>query len=92
VSCIDTQTGEVAWVHRAGGETWPSTLVADGKVYVGSLRGDFGTLAAGRERNLLARADLGEPIHATPTAANGTLCFGTKHRHFAVAKRAAETN
>jgi hypothetical protein len=59
--------------------------VADGKVYVGSLRGDFWTLAAGRELKVLSRVDLGEPVHATPTAANGTLYVGTKSRLFALA-------
>jgi outer membrane protein assembly factor BamB len=91
VSCIDTKTGESVWVHRAGGEIWSSTLVADGKVYVGSLRGDFWTLAAGRELKVLSRVDLGEPVHATPTAANGTLYVGTKSRIFALATQATET-
>jgi outer membrane protein assembly factor BamB len=86
VSCIDTQTGQPVWVHRASGEIWSSTLVADGKVYVGSLRGDFWTLAAGRELKVLSRIDLGEPIHATPTAANGVLYVGTNTRLFAIAE------
>jgi outer membrane protein assembly factor BamB len=90
VSCIDTQTGKPVWVHRAGGDIWSSTLVADGKVYVGSLRGDFWCLAAGRELKVLSRIDLGEPIHATPTAANGTLYVGTMHRLFAVALPASK--
>jgi outer membrane protein assembly factor BamB len=85
VSCIDTQTGKQVWVHRASGDIWSSTLVADGKVYVGSLRGDFWTLAAGRELKILSRIDLSEPIHATPTAANGTLYVGTMRRLFAIA-------
>jgi hypothetical protein len=70
---------------------WSSTLVADGKVYVGSLRGDFWTLAAGRELKVHSRVELGEPIHATPTAANGVLYVGTKSRLFALATPAAET-
>jgi outer membrane protein assembly factor BamB len=85
VSCIDVQTGKPVWVHRAGGDIWSSTLVADGKVYVGSLRGDFWCLAAGRELKVLSRIDLGDPIHATPTAANGTLYVGTMRRLFAIA-------
>jgi outer membrane protein assembly factor BamB len=84
VSCIDIETGEPVWVHKTDGDIWSSTLVADGKVYVGSLRGDFWVLAAGREYKVLSRIDLGEPIHATPTAANGTLYVGTMHRLFAI--------
>jgi outer membrane protein assembly factor BamB len=86
VSCIDTQTGKSVWIHRANGDIWSSTLIADGKVYVGSLRGDFWTLAAGRELKVLSRIDLGDPVHATPTAANGTLYVGTNRRLFAVAR------
>ncbi len=84
VSCIDIQTGELVWIHKADGDIWSSTLVADGKVYVGSLRGDFWVLAAGRDYKVLSRVDLGEPIHATPTAANGTLYVGTMRRLFAL--------
>jgi outer membrane protein assembly factor BamB len=91
VSCIDLQTGEPVWVHRTDGEIWSSTLVADGKVYVGTLRGDFWTLAAGRQLKVLSRADLGEPVHATPTAANGTLYVATKSRLFALKSRERET-
>jgi hypothetical protein len=86
VSCIDIETGEPVWVHQAEGDIWSSTLVADGKVYVGSLRGDFWVLAAGRDYKVLSHVDLGEPVHATPTAANGTLYVGTMRRLFALAK------
>jgi outer membrane protein assembly factor BamB len=85
VSCIDTQSGEAVWVHRADGEIWASTLVADGKVYVGSLRGDFWILAAGREHKVLSRVDFDDPIHATATAANGTLYVATMRRLYALA-------
>jgi outer membrane protein assembly factor BamB len=84
VSCIDIETGEPVWVHKADGDIWSSTLVADGKVYVGSLRGDFWVLAAGRDYKVISRIDLGEPVHATPTAANGTLYVGTMHRLLAL--------
>jgi outer membrane protein assembly factor BamB len=86
VSCIDIKTGKVVWVHQADGDIWSSTLVADGKVYVGSLRGDFWTLAAGRDYKVLSRVNLGDPVHATPTAANGTLYVGTMRRLFAIAE------
>jgi outer membrane protein assembly factor BamB len=91
VSCIDIETGNAVWTHRANGEIWSSTLVADGKVYVGSLRGDFWTLAAGRELKVLSRVELGEPVHATPTAANDTLYVGTKSRIFALETPVGET-
>jgi outer membrane protein assembly factor BamB len=88
VSCIDIETGKAAWVHQAEGDIWASTLVADGKVYVGSLRGDFWVLAAGRDYKVLSRIGLNDPIHATPTAANGTLYVGTMRRLLAIQETA----
>ena len=39
VHCVDARSGQPYWVHDAGGEIWASTLVADGKVYIGTRRG-----------------------------------------------------
>ena len=50
---------------------WGSTLVADGKVYVGDEDGDFVVLAASKEKKLLSETNLGAPIYSTPVVANG---------------------
>ncbi len=39
VHCVDAATGKACWVHQAGGDIWASTLVADGKVYIGTAAG-----------------------------------------------------
>ena len=39
VHCLDAKTGREYWSHRIKGDVWGSTLVADGKVYVGTQRG-----------------------------------------------------
>ena len=39
VHCLDAKTGQEYWSHPIKGDTWGSTLVADGKVYVGTQRG-----------------------------------------------------
>jgi outer membrane protein assembly factor BamB len=59
--------------------------VADGKVYVGTRRGDFWVFAAGREKRVLSMVELGAPISATATAANGTLYVSTMTHLYAVA-------
>ncbi len=84
--CVDTRTGELCWSHEARGDFWASPLVADGKVYVGSRRGDFWVLAAGREKRVLAEIALGEPVNATAVAANGTLYVATMSRLLAVSR------
>lgn len=81
--CIDAASGKPVWTHELGGEIWASALVADGKVYIGTRRGDFWTFAAGREKKVLSRVELGAPISATAVAANGTLYISTMNKLFA---------
>jgi len=84
VHCVDAETGKSYWVHDAGGEIWASTLVADGKVYIGTRRGDFWVLAAGKEKRVLSSVRLDSPIHGTTVAANGTLYVATMTRLYAI--------
>lgn len=84
VHCVDAQTGRPCWVHDTRGEIWASTLVADGKVYIGNRRGDFYILAAGRKKRLLHHIRLPDPVISTAVAANGTLYVGTMTRLYAV--------
>jgi outer membrane protein assembly factor BamB len=84
VHCVDIKTGQACWVHDAGSEIWASALVADGKVYVGTRRGDFTVLAAGKELRVLSTIRLDEAVISTPVAANGTLYVGTMPRLFAL--------
>jgi outer membrane protein assembly factor BamB len=88
VHCVDAETGKPYWVHNAGGEIWGSTLVADGRVYVGTRRGDFWVLATGKELKVVSTLHLREPISATPVAANATLYVATATRLFALQKGA----
>lgn len=83
--CIDTKTGASIWTHELGGEIWASAYIADGKVYIGTRRGDFWVFAESREKQLLSRVELGAPISATAVAANGTLYVSTGTQLLAVA-------
>ncbi len=84
VHCVDADTGREYWTHEAKGEFWASTLVADGKVYVGTRRGEFFVFAASKDKRLLSETDLGAPISGTATAANGVLYVATMERLYAV--------
>jgi outer membrane protein assembly factor BamB len=77
VFCLEKSNGKQLWQHSAKGEFWASPYVADGKVYIGSRRGDFMILAATREKQLLHETDLSAPISATTCAANGRLFVAT---------------
>ena len=52
---------------------WGSTLVADGKVYLGDEDGDFMVFAASKEKKLISTTNLGAAVYSTPVVANGVL-------------------
>jgi hypothetical protein len=83
IHCVDAATGETVWVYDTREEIWSSTLVADGKVYVGTRRG-LTVLQAGRERKHLADVRLGSAVWSVPTAANGTLYVASQKHLFAI--------
>jgi outer membrane protein assembly factor BamB len=83
--CVDARTGQAYWTHELDGEVWGSTLVAEGKLYVGTHRGTLWVLQAGREKRVIGSAQMGDPIHTTPIAANGVLYVATMTRLYALA-------
>jgi outer membrane protein assembly factor BamB len=89
--CVDAATGSALWTHELRGEVWASPYVADGKVYLGTRSGIFYVFAAAGAKKLLAELDLGKPISATATAANGVLYVATMNRLFAVATTSGST-
>jgi outer membrane protein assembly factor BamB len=89
VHCLDAATGALLWVHDTREEIWSSTLVVDGKVFIGTRKA-LTVLAAGRERRHIADIKLGTPIWSVPTAANGTLFVASQKNLWAVAAPPAE--
>ncbi len=73
VHCLDANTGKLHWIHDMKAQMWGSTLVADGKVYVGDQDGDFCVLTAGREKKVINEVNLGYPMFGTPVVANGVM-------------------
>jgi outer membrane protein assembly factor BamB len=82
--CLDAETGKPYWTEEIKGDVWASPLVADGKVYLGTRSGDFYVFAASKEKKVLASLELGNPISATATAANGVLYVATMTRLYAL--------
>jgi outer membrane protein assembly factor BamB len=80
IHCLDAKDGSVRWVHYGQGDFWASCLVADGKVYAGTRRGQFIVLKAGPEYKVLSETKFPTAISATATAANGSLFISTMDR------------
>ncbi len=83
VHCLDAETGQVHWTYDMKAHMWGSTLVGDGKVYVGDEDGDVVVLAATQERKVLSEANLGAPVYSTPVVANGTLYIASNTHLYA---------
>ena len=62
---------------------WSSTLVADGKVYIGDEVGDLVVFEASKEKKILSTTNLGAPIYSTPVVANGVLYVSSNTHLFA---------
>ena len=89
IHCLDADTGEVYWVYDMMALMWSSTLVADGKVYVGNAEGDFLVLPARRDfrpkrDQTIFETNLGAPIYCTPVVANGILYVATQQHLYAI--------
>ncbi len=84
IHCVNAETGKPYWTHKTKGDMWASTLVADGKVYIGTRKRDFWVLAASKEKEIVSSITLDSPIHGTPIAANGVLYVATMKNLYAV--------
>jgi len=84
VHCVDAATGKPYWTHELAGDIWASALVADGKVYLGSRRGEFLIFRVSKEKELLFSIKLDSEINASPVAANGVLYVATMKYLYAI--------
>ena len=86
--CLDADTGKCYWVHDTKQQVWGSTLLADGKVYLGTRKALW-VFAAGKEERVLNQIRLGSPIWSTPVAADSGIYVASQRYLWAVAEPAA---
>ena len=86
IHCLDAETGLPYWIYDTQSRIWGSTLVTDGKVYVGNEDGDLIILKAGKEMQFINKINFEAPIYSSPIAANGTLYIASQTHLFAIGK------
>src|SRR5437764_642384 len=86
--CLDAKTGQEYWTHDMFAAVWGSTLVVDGKVYLGDEDGDVTILQAGKEKKVLGEMNMGSAVYATPVPAHGALFLNNRNQLFALAANA----
>jgi outer membrane protein assembly factor BamB len=82
--CIDAATGKEIWVHDMFAAMWSSTMVADGKVYLGDEDGDVVILEHGREKKVINEVNMGSSVYSTVVTANGVMYIMTRNQLFAI--------
>ena len=86
VYCLDLKTGKMHWKYDTFAAIWGSTMVVDGKVYVGDEDGDVAVIEASKEFKMLYEVNMGSAVYTTPVAKDGVLYVGTRNTLFAIAQ------
>ena len=82
--CLDAKTGQVYWTHDVFAAVWGSTLLVDGRVYLGDEDGDIVVLQAGKTKKILAEMNMGSAVYATAVPAHGRLFLNNRNQLFAL--------
>jgi outer membrane protein assembly factor BamB len=82
--CLDLKTGKPVWTHDMFAAMWSSTLLADGKLYLGDEDGDVVVMQPGREKKIIAENTMASSVYATPVTANGVLFIMTRNELVAI--------
>ena len=86
VTSLDATTGELIKRDRIGESSpkvYASPIVADGKIYIGTLDGTMVVLSAKGDWETLASVDLGDEIWATPAIVDDRLYVRTRGKLYA---------
>jgi len=86
VTCLNSTTGEVHWVHRMGARFWASPLYADGKIYFFERDGVTTVIEPGVKYNELGKNELSGTLFASPSAVDGRLLIRTDEALYCIEK------
>jgi outer membrane protein assembly factor BamB len=82
--CVDVKTGQEYWTHDVFAAVWGSTLLVDGRVYLGDEDGDIVVLQAGKVKKVLAEMNMGSAVYATPVPAHGRLILNNRNQLYSL--------
>src|SRR6187401_2365076 len=82
--CLDAKTGQEYWTHDVFAAVWGSTLVADGRVYLGDEDGDVVVLEASKTKKVISEMNMGSAVYSTAVPANGRLFLNNRNQLFAL--------
>jgi outer membrane protein assembly factor BamB/HEAT repeat protein len=85
IHCLDAATGASIWKHEVDEAIWGSLFVAGDRVYVGDVGGTMHILRAGRQKEVLAKIEMGAPLYSPPALAGDVLYLATARRLYAIA-------
>jgi outer membrane protein assembly factor BamB len=85
IHCVDFATGKRYWEADVLAAIWGSTMVADGKVFIGDEDGIVTVFAEGKELKKLKEFEFPSSIYSTPTIANGVIFVSDRSRLYAIA-------
>lgn len=86
-SCFVAKTGERLWRERLPGNHSASILAANGLAYFLSDDGVMTVVKPGKEFQVVAQSQLGEPVSASPAVYDGQLFLRGHRNLFCIGKR-----
>jgi outer membrane protein assembly factor BamB len=87
IHCIDAADGKPLWTQDTEAKVWGSTLVSDGKVFLGNESGVFTIMAADRVKKVLGSVSFDGPVYSSAVTANGVLYVTTDKYLYALRKQ-----
>ena len=86
VTCLKAANNEQVWSERVQGPFYASPIIAGGRLYNVTRKGELVVLNAGEKFAEVARLDLGGPSFATPAVSDGRMFIRTSTHLLALGK------
>lgn len=83
--CVDAATGKCYWTYDMLAAAWGSSMIADGKVFVGDEDGDIAVFDVKKEpHDPIVEINMVNSVYSTPIIANGVMYIANKDHIFAI--------